>query len=153
MFALALGRLLRMARFVVLTVYRGRGAGKSSVPFNLRLDADVRVEWEGPKVIAEIERICDEVLRETALDIQADAIRILQQKTKKPTGKLAGDIKFSQSKYEDGGYIVAARGDSRRPYAAQVELGTDKTEAKPFLRPALKANKRKFLRKFRNRLK
>jgi len=92
----------------------------------------------------------------------------------KKTGKLAATIRVKKSKFEDGGHLVYV-GDREAYYGLMVELGTPGTWSrsrraakkaglkrrtlkverkpvgpKPYMRPALKANKQRILQEFQD---
>ena len=114
------------------------------------------IEWHGKKVTNAAVAILEKVSKEVAEDVMKDAKRILRQKAKTTSERgLLEQFEVVPSKYKDGGYLVYCQGPGKwwKPYHASfVEMGTYKDEAKPFLRPAYKKNKRKADRLFQDAL-
>lgn len=108
-------------------------------------------EWNDKELIKEVSNIVEVATKEGAEIVMKDAIRIV----KKRSGTLSREIDIRKSRYKDGGYVVQAQGPSNysRYYASFVELGTHKDPKQPFLRPALKRNRRKIAKNFENKLK
>ncbi len=115
------------------------------------------VEWFADKVLDKVNVIVDDVSKEVAECVQADAKRLLKQKAKTTTERgLMDQFSVQKSKYRGGGWLVWSQGPGkwRKPYHASfVEMGTFKDEAKPFMRPAAKKNKRKAKKMFKDALK
>lgn len=114
------------------------------------------VTWHGKEVSNAAKSILDKVCKEVAENIEKDAKRILRQKARTTTEKgLLSQFDVRPSKFKDGGYLVCCQGPGnwREPYHASfLELGTFKDEAKPFMRPAYKKNKRKANRMYQEGL-
>jgi len=117
------------------------------------------VKWFGKEVLEETTRVMAMIEKEIAEDVMADAKKILEQKADKTTADgLLSQFYVEPSKFKNGGYLVWCQGPKKwhPPYhASYIELGTHKTrnmEAKPFMRPGLKKNKRSAKRKFQEAL-
>ena len=106
-----------------------------------------KMEWYGDKVLSKTQHIVDSVSKDVAEDVMADAKKILKQKAKTTTAQgLLSQFSVDKSKFKDGGYLVQCQGPNNwhEPYHASfVEMGTFKDQAKPFMRPAARKNKRK----------
>lgn len=107
--------------------------------------------WNEKELIEKVRNAVESASREGARDVAQDARTLCPW----DTGELATSIEVKKSKFEDGGYLVMAQGPGNynRFYAAFVELGTHNTAAHPFLRPALRKNKRKIVQNFEGKLK
>ena len=114
-----------------------------------------RIVWNAERFLNKVNAVANKVAEEGAELVLRDAQRNIKRIAKHPTGKLASEIEIIKSQYEDGGYIVMAQppGKYTKFYASFLELGTYKDEAKPYLRPALKKNKKKIHQLFKDRLK
>lgn len=108
----------------------------------------MRVDWQKNRVLAKIEAINEQWSERYAERIKQMAKTNLMGGAKSPTGHLASEIDVFKSRYKDGGHYVQAQGPGNwsPPYHASfVELGLSKTRkmtAIPFMRPALKQNRR-----------
>ena len=114
-----------------------------------------RIEFHKNRVLAVVESIGDNWADIYAKKIKDDARVRLSAGAKHPTGHLAREIDVFVSRFTGGGRIVQAQGPRNwsTPYHASfVELGTHKMAAIPFLRPALKARKKRALRDLEARL-
>ena len=118
--------------------------------------ADFKMDWNGAKVLEATRKVVDKVSKEVATDVVEDAKSILKRKAKTTTDRgLLSQFSVEKSKYKTGGYTAHCQGPGNwhPPYHASfVELGTYKDQAKPFMRPATKKNKRKANRKLRRAL-
>ena len=126
------------------------------------------VEWFGDEILRDTNRVMARAEKEIAEDVLKDAISILKRNSESTTGKkkaygnspggLADQMYVIKSKFAMGGYLIWCQGpkDWKAPYHASfIELGTHKTRnmaAQPFMRPALKKNKRNAKRKFQEAL-
>ena len=115
------------------------------------------VEWFSKKLIRNIRDIIDDISEQGAEWVAADARRLVPV-SKKPDGEidhLKTRLDVRKSKFKDGGYSVYAQGPNNydKFYAIFVELGTSKMTARPFLRPALRRNKRRIMDAYKNKLK
>lgn len=139
---------------------------------------DVRIDWNEGNVIDAIDNATDRVMAEGAELVAETARRLVPVKS----GRLKRSIRVARSKYKNGGYIilVGKQVDKKAYYAPFVELGTPgtvrrvggartvrtaagrrrrrgrarrtPTAAKPFLRPALQANRRRIIELYRGAL-
>lgn len=124
-----------------------------------------KLDWNGAEVTAEVRRACKKVVFDGAKDIAIDA----KMNVSVDRGDLLSTITVKTWEKQDaiGAYVTAGEEDLGH-IANFVELGTpgtiyksgkkkgaDRTpvKAKPYLRPALKKNKRKILAKFNGALK
>lgn len=116
----------------------------------------MEIEWQSERVMNAVEATMKAVSYATAKQILIDAGQILKQKAETTTEKgLLSQMDIKQSKFDKNGYIVRCQGKGnwRKPYHASfVELGTYKDEAKPFMRPAIRKNKRKANKQYRKAL-
>ena len=105
------------------------------------------IEWYGDQVLSKTKMIVNSVSKDVAKNVMEDAKKILRQKAKTTTEQgLLSQFSVDKSKFKDGGYLVQCQGPNNwhEPYHASfVEMGTFKDQAKPFMRPAAKKNKRK----------
>jgi HK97 gp10 family phage protein len=105
------------------------------------------IEWNGDQILKDTRVLVDNVSKEIAENIEADAKKILKRKAKTTTEKgLLDQFYVDKSKFKNGGYLVWCQGPKNwhEPYHASFfEMGTYKDEAKPFMRPAAKKNKAK----------
>lgn len=112
----------------------------------------MEVKWRlsSNEVAAIIQGEMDEVCKEGAEMIAEDARSLAPKKT----GKLASEIDVRTSKYEGGGYVVEAQGAGNydKYYAAFVEVGTHKMAAQPYMRPAVKKNRKKIQKLMQDKL-
>ena len=112
------------------------------------------VEWFGNKVLAASKVVLNSVSKEVANDVMKDAKKILKQKAKTTTERgLLSQFYVEKSKFKDGGYVTYCQGpkDWTAPYHASfLELGTFKDQAKPFMRPSAKKNKRPANKKYQD---
>lgn len=112
------------------------------------------VEWFGNKILVETENRMEKVCKVMAEKVMADAKAILKQKAKTTTEKgLLSQFYVEKSKYKTGGYVVYCQGPKnwRPPYHASfLEMGTFKDQAKPYMRPAYKRNRRKANKMFQD---
>lgn len=114
------------------------------------------VEWYAKDVLKQTQNAVRTVSKDVAQDVERDAKRILKQKADKTTADgLLSQFEVQKSKFKDGGYVVIVQGpvNWRPPYHASfLEMGTYKDEAKPFLRPATKKNRRRANRMYQEAL-
>jgi HK97 gp10 family phage protein len=112
------------------------------------------VEWFGDKILEATNKAMVRVCKSSAENVMADAKKILKQKAKTTSELgLLSQFYVEKSKYETGGYIVWCQGPKNwhPPYHASfLEMGTFKDEAKPFMRPAYKKNRRKANKMFQD---
>lgn len=105
------------------------------------------IEWHGTKVLNAAKLVLDRVSKKVANNVMEDAKRILKRKAKNPTERgLLSQFDVRKSKFKDGGYIVTSQGPGNfrgKYHASFVEMGTFKDDAKPYMRPGYKKNKRK----------
>ena len=111
-------------------------------------------DWNPKGYLAAVDREMGRLENSTAEDILRDAITLVPV----DEGTLKKEIELKKSKFERGGWIVVAQGPGNydKFYASFIELGIHKTRnmpAQPYLRPALKANKGKFLAAIKNSFK
>ena len=132
------------------------------------------LEWDAADLYKRVDAAVQAASREGAILVAKEA----RQRAPWRTGELATSIEIKRSKFEDGGYSVIAQGPGNyrmvkrktpvlknvgkknqhlsttlsRFYAIFVELGTSDTAAQPFLRPALKACKRKINKIFKDKI-
>ena len=105
-------------------------------------------EWYGDQLLKAAKAAVQTAERKAAEDVSKEAKQILMSEARRPTGHLAREIEVFESKYENGGFIVYAQGPGRwtKPYHAFfVEVGTEKMQPIPYLRPALRKNRHKRL--------
>jgi len=128
----------------------------------------VKIEWHAAPLHVAVKSKMDKVSKEVAHIVMKDAQRILRSKAKtKSEHGLLTQFDVQPSKYKDGGYLVYCQGPGNwhEPYHASfVEMGSSihpygnkkrtkvKIDAKPFLRPAARKNKRKANRMFQDAL-
>lgn len=109
--------------------------------------ADWGIKWFGDKILKQTNAIMDTTSKEVAENVMTDAQKILKKKAKTTTEKgLLNQFYVDKSKFKNGGYLVYCQGPKNwtPPYHASfLEMGTYKDQAKPFLRPANKMNRRK----------
>lgn len=105
------------------------------------------VEWFGDEILKATDKLMEKVSKEVAGKVMADAKKILKQKAETTTERgLLSQFYIEKSKYKDGGYVIWCQGPKNwhPPYHASfLEMGTFKDEAKPYMRPAYKRNRRK----------
>ena len=115
-----------------------------------------QIDWFDKEVLAKTKMIVDAVSKEVAGDVVEDAKKILKQKAKKTSERgLLTQFSVDKSRFKDGGYLAQCQGPKnwREPYHASfVEMGTFKDEAKPFMRPAARKNKRIANKKYQDAL-
>jgi HK97 gp10 family phage protein len=98
----------------------------------------VEVRWRNVnEVVAHVQDPLDEIAKQGAEDMANEMRRIV---VKGETGLLSEQITVEKSQFEHGGYLVIAQasGNYDTYYASFVEFGTDKMNAQPFMRPAIK---------------
>jgi len=110
------------------------------------------IQWYGPQILKEIQTIAEFSEKASAERIKIDAI----SKCPGKSGDLRNSIRVEKSRYKDGGYIVIA-GNENVTYASYIELGTPYrgtwgVKKKPFMRPAKKAEEKKFLKHMKAKL-
>jgi HK97 gp10 family phage protein len=114
------------------------------------------IKWHGKQVLNASKIALGRVSKEVANDVMEDAKNILKIKAKTTTELgLLSQFYVDKSKFVDGGYVVFCQGPKNwlAPYHASFfEMGTFKDEAKPFMRPAYKKNKRNANLKFKKAL-
>jgi len=130
----------------------------------------IGIEWNDRGVLREVRQAVRVACKEGAEKVAQDARRLVP----KDDGDLRDSIKVEPSKFKDGGYLVVAQGsgDYDRFYATFVELGhysslwglysrkkkniktsPIKIKKRPYLRPALRKNKRAIQRAFDDLIK
>ena len=114
----------------------------------------MKIEWFDKDIIHNVAVIADGVTKQGAEMVLSDAKRLV----KKKSGALSNQIKVYKNTYKDKekvGYRVQAQapGDYDKFYAIFLELGTYKTKAQPYMRPALKRNKSKIKKAMQDKLK
>ena len=124
-----------------------------------------KLDWNGKELIAEIENICEDAVKKRAKAVARDARRFVP----KDTGGLKKSIHVKTFKKPGvfGAYVKAGE-KGKEQVAGFIELGTPgetykikskrgqsrtPIKASPYMRPALKKNKRKFKNDFQNKLK
>ena len=115
-----------------------------------------KMDWFGKEVLEKTNMIVDSVSKEVAGDVVEDAKKILKQKAKTTSERgLLTQFSVVKSKFKNGGYLAECQGPKNwhPPYHASfVEMGTYKDEAKPFMRPAARKNKRSANKKYQDAL-
>lgn len=128
------------------------------------MNQDVKTVWHDKAVIEKVRRATDRVLKRGAQLIRNDARRNVNSKD----GTLRSSINVLKSKFGDG-YLIAAGAYSKKDayYAPFVELGTPgelyrakssrsgkrtPIQKRPYLRPAMKRNRAKIQRMFKDAL-
>ena len=123
------------------------------------------LDWNEGELIAEIENICEDAVKKRAKAVARDARRFVP----KDTGGLKKSIHVKTFKKPGvfGAYVKAGE-KGKEQVAGFVELGTPgetfrikskkgqprtPIKASPYMRPALKKNKRKIRSAFQNKLK
>jgi len=91
--------------------------------FNL----ETTLKWDGDKVVLLGKKVVNKTALETGLIVEGDA-KLLSPVD---TGRLAGSITTTEQK---PGVVYVGTNVEYAPY---MEFGTSKTDAQPFLRPAL----------------
>jgi HK97 gp10 family phage protein len=126
----------------------------------------IDIEWHGREIIAKIDGMCRQIVRKTARAIVKDA---KSRCPESPDGDSGLKNSIKHRTFEHGGGIgayISAGERNREHISGFVELGTPGTEytgkrrgqkrtpqkAQPFLRPAIKKNKAKFLKAFKSRI-
>jgi len=114
----------------------------------------LKLEWFDKDIIKNVAIVADGVTKQGAEMVLRDAKRLV----KKKSGALSNQIKVYKNTYKDKekvGYRVQAQapGDYDKFYAIFLELGTYKTKAQPYMRPALKRNKSKIKKAMQDKLK
>jgi len=112
------------------------GRVSSRKPPERHINADGSgLAWDGDALMNATRNAVHEALEESAHIVA----RLARALCPKDTGELADSIEVAESKFKDGGFLVIAQGPGNYDdfYATFVELGTHKTKAQPFLRPAL----------------
>ena len=114
------------------------------------------VEWFGDDILRDTNRVMARIEKEIAEDIEADSKKILKSKATTTTEKgLLSQFYIQKSKFSQGGYLIWCQGPKNwhPPYHASfLEMGTFKDQAKPFMRPGLKKNRRNAKRKLQEAL-
>lgn len=120
------------------------------------------MEWFGDKILQATNSVVAKTSKKVAHNVMEDAKKILEQKADKTTADgLLSQFYVKESKFKNGGSLVYCQGpdDWHPPYHASfVEMGTPKTgvhpygnknipavklPAMPFMRPAMRKNRRK----------
>ena len=133
------------------------------------LDIKMHDVWNPGNWLKEVDLQMGRLEKSTAEDVQRDAIALAPKHKPKAgskyvPGRLKSEIDIRVSRYHKGGWFVMAQGPENYShfYASFVELGTHakKTDKQthempeqPYLRPALKKNKGKFLSDIKNAFK
>lgn len=107
--------------------------------------------WKSQKLIDDIRNAAEVATRKGAEMVAKEARTLCPW----DTGALATSIEMKKSKFRDGGWIVVAQapGNYHRFYATFVELGTSEIKKQPYLRPALRKNKKNIVQMFEGALK
>ena len=110
----------------------------------------VRVEWHPEKLIGAVRAASDEAAGEIARLVMTDA----RGRCPVVTGLLRSTIRVEKSQYEGGGWLVQV-GSREAYYATWVELGAPSRggKARPFMKPALHKNAKRFKAEVEKRLK
>lgn len=123
------------------------------------------LEWHGEELKSKVSKVCESAVRMSSGRIEATAKRLVPKQTR----GLQGSIKARTWKNKKAcGGIVEAGEKGREHIARFVELGTPgdvytarskkgrkrtPIKPKPYLRPALRREKRRFLKRFDGALK
>ena len=99
----------------------------------------VNIKDNTAEVLKEVDRLSDKAFQEVAPFVVASA----QEFVPVVSGDLQGSI---VAEVEDGTLRIGSPLD----YADEIEVGTEKTPAQPYLRPALMKTLRRFERAFRS---
>ena len=109
--------------------------------------SDWGMEWFGDDILEATNSVVARTSKKVAEIVMTDAKKILKSKAKTTTERgLLSQFYIDKSKFKNGGYLVYCQGPKKwhKPYHASfLEMGTFKDQAKPFMRPAVKKNKRK----------
>ena len=144
--------------------------------------SDIKIEWHGKGLQMTIAGICKKAIKKTADKVERDARKLVPKsatekwqnpgyrhdaRDRKPGGLRDSITSTYWDKTGVYGAFVQAGESGREHIAGFVELGTPGTtkrstgkgkqtrtpiKARPFLRPALKKNKRKFLLEFKGKI-
>lgn len=117
------------------------------------LGGSVITEWNDEQLLKNANTVCAELCESNAKVVLQRAKTILTTNAEHPTGKLAREIDIRgvhQKKPTEQISIVIAQGPRNytRYYALHVEVGTSRSKAVPYLRPALHGYKSKIFRTF-----
>lgn len=123
------------------------------------------LDWHGKELIAEVEGACEDAVNAGAEKIARDARRLVPKNTRgleksihvkkfKKTGVIGAYIKAGEKGREHiAGFVeLGTPGEVFKTKSKKGQLRTP-IKAKPYMRPALKKNKRKIRRDFQNKLK
>ena len=124
------------------------------------LDIKMHDDWNPGNWLKEVDMAMDIIEESTAKRIKATAESLVPKRS----GDLSRQITIEDSRYRRGGHVVIAQGPGNydKFYASFVELGTHakktdkqthKMDEQPYLRPALKTHKGKFLADIKNAFK
>jgi len=104
------------------------------------------VIWYGIKILKEWDEGTEKSEERAANRIAQEA----KETVAIGTGELKGTIRAFKSNYPDGGWIVSA-GNEGSPHASFVEMGVPSRDIlkRPFLRPALISEKKRFIKRLR----
>ena len=110
------------------------------------------IQWYGPQILKEVQSLAKFSEKASAERIKIDAV----SKCPGKSGDLRDSIRVEKSRYKDGGYIVIA-GNDKVTYASFIELGTPYRgtwgiKKKPFMRPAKKAEEKRFFNHMKAKL-
>lgn len=124
-----------------------------------------KLDWNGKELIAEVEGICEDAVFGGAKKIAKDARRFVPKDTRgleksihvkkfKKTGVIGAYVKAGEKDKEHiAGFVEL--GTPGETYRIKSKKGQTRTpiKASPYMRPALKKNKRKIRNAFSNKLK
>lgn len=117
---------------------------------------DWKMDWFDDDILRKTNVLMENVTKDIAKNVMADAKKILKRKAKTTTDRgLLAQFYIDKSKFKHGGYLVHCQGPKKwwPPYHASfLEMGTYKDQAKPYLRPAIKKNRRKANKMFEDGL-
>lgn len=100
----------------------------------------VMVEWNGNRILKDIGKQSEKIVRCVALTISRDAKKRCRVKTSNLKRSIRAIVKKGKAEVRAGGDTgCAPRVTAPVGYAAYVELGTSKMVAKPYLVPAVES--------------
>jgi len=122
------------------------------------------LKWYDDSLIKKAVEAVEVATKESAEIVRDDAERIIRRDAKNPSTPphLANEIRVKKSKYRLGGWLVYAQppprdgaGGYTEPYHAffvevGIPKGKHKMRAVPYLRPALRMNKKRVMKQFEN---
>jgi len=119
-----------------------------------------KFDWNDKEVINAAKIVLKKTSRKIAEDMEKDAKDILKLRVKpgyrRRKGRgLVSQFSIQESRFHDGSYIVWNQGPKnwKPPYHASfLEMGTYKDKAQPYMRPAMKKNKRRAQKLYQHEL-